>query len=166
MSINVIIRPTLINLRVGTPVLSIPGKLLTMVPSFTCWTALTLIASLASASPLQSSVLERRQSVTTLTSAQVSGFKPQGGGGNKIAHMTYIFAFKVRLNPPSPPLLPYTVVIYPYWDCLVMLSKLPGRYRLVPIYCRALPVSCTTSLSLGTCLRRVFKHEKTCICMK
>ncbi|PBK94361.1 lipase [Armillaria gallica] len=47
-----------------------------MVPSLTCWTALTLIASLASASPLQLSVLERRQSVTTLTSAQVSAFKP------------------------------------------------------------------------------------------
>ncbi len=47
-----------------------------MAPSLTCWAALALIASLASASPLQSSVLERRQSVTTLTSAQVSAFKP------------------------------------------------------------------------------------------
>ncbi|KAK0220861.1 alpha/beta-hydrolase [Armillaria nabsnona] len=47
-----------------------------MVPSLTCLTALTLIASLVSASPLQSSVLERRQSVTILTSAQVSAFKP------------------------------------------------------------------------------------------
>ncbi|KAK0489331.1 alpha/beta-hydrolase [Armillaria novae-zelandiae] len=48
-----------------------------MVPSLTCWAALAaLVASLVSASPLQSSVLERRQSVTTLTSAQVSAFKP------------------------------------------------------------------------------------------
>ncbi len=27
----------------------------------------------------------------------------QGGGRNKIAHMTYIFAFKVRQTPPSLP---------------------------------------------------------------
>ncbi|KAK0436915.1 alpha/beta-hydrolase [Armillaria borealis] len=47
-----------------------------MVPSLTCWAALSLVASLASASPLQSSALERRQSVTTLTSAQVTAFKP------------------------------------------------------------------------------------------
>ncbi|SJL13761.1 uncharacterized protein ARMOST_17209 [Armillaria ostoyae] len=47
-----------------------------MVPSLTCWAALSLVASLASASPLQSSVLERRQSVMTLTSTQVTAFKP------------------------------------------------------------------------------------------
>ncbi|KAK0501700.1 lipase [Armillaria luteobubalina] len=47
-----------------------------MVPSLTCWVALALVASLVSASPLQLSVLERRQSVTTLTSAQVSAFHP------------------------------------------------------------------------------------------
>ncbi|KAK0489259.1 alpha/beta-hydrolase [Armillaria novae-zelandiae] len=48
-----------------------------MVPSLNCWAAFAaLVASLVSASPLQSSVLERRQSVTTLTSAQVSTFKP------------------------------------------------------------------------------------------
>ncbi|KAK0214948.1 alpha/beta-hydrolase [Armillaria fumosa] len=47
-----------------------------MVPSLTCWATLALVTSLVSASPLQSSVLERRQSVMTLTSAQVSAFKP------------------------------------------------------------------------------------------
>ncbi|KAK0202422.1 alpha/beta-hydrolase [Desarmillaria ectypa] len=47
-----------------------------MVHSLTCWVALALVGSLVSASPLQSSVLERRQSVSALTSAQVSAFKP------------------------------------------------------------------------------------------
>ncbi len=28
--------------------------------------------------------------------------RTQGGGGNKIAHMTYIFVFKVRQTPPPP----------------------------------------------------------------
>ncbi|KAK0188491.1 lipase [Armillaria mellea] len=47
-----------------------------MILSLTCWAVLALVSSLVSASPLQSSVLERRQSITTLTSAQVSAFKP------------------------------------------------------------------------------------------
>ncbi|KAK0466791.1 alpha/beta-hydrolase [Desarmillaria tabescens] len=49
-----------------------------MIHSLTCWAtlSLSLVASLVSASPLLSSVLERRQSISTLTSAQVSAFKP------------------------------------------------------------------------------------------
>ncbi len=43
----------------------------------------------------------------------------QGGGRIQERHMTYIFVFKDGLDPPSPPLLPYTEVIYIYWDSLV-----------------------------------------------
>ncbi|KAK0194421.1 alpha/beta-hydrolase [Armillaria mellea] len=46
-----------------------------MFPSLACWAVLSL-AALVSASPLQSSVIERRQSILTLTTAQVSAFKP------------------------------------------------------------------------------------------
>ncbi len=35
----------------------------------------------------------------------------QGGGGNKIADMTYIFVYKAGWTPPPLPLLPYRVVI-------------------------------------------------------
>ncbi|KAK0188444.1 alpha/beta-hydrolase [Armillaria mellea] len=70
-----------------------------MVPSLTCWVALSLAASLASASPLQSS------SVTTLDSAQVSAFRP------------YIFYAGAATCQPSTTLT---------WNCGVSCQANPG----------------------------------------
>ncbi|KAK0466790.1 alpha/beta-hydrolase [Desarmillaria tabescens] len=47
-----------------------------MVPSLSRWVVLSLALSFASASPLEGSVLHRRQSVTTLTPEQVAAYKP------------------------------------------------------------------------------------------
>ncbi len=58
--------------------------------------------------------------------------------------MTYIFVFKDGLDPPSPPpLLPYTEVIYTYWDGLVtqilVTEVMPVSAGVLPIIAGWLP---------------------------